>query len=169
VQLVGATRVLEIGTLAGYSTIWLARALPAGGRLISIEANPKHLAVARANIARAGLQEVVELRLGFGLEVLSVLEAEGVGPFDLIFIDADKPPLTEYFERALRLSHTGTLIIADNVIREGRVLDGQDEDERVTGVRRFNEALSGNRAVHSVIMQTVGRKEHDGLALALVK
>jgi caffeoyl-CoA O-methyltransferase len=169
VRLCGATRVLEVGTLAAYSTIWMARALPATGRLITIEAEPQHSAVAWQNIERAGLQGIVQLRAGRALEILPQLEAEGQDPFDVIFIDADKPPLTEYFEWALRLSRPGTLIIADNVIREGRVLDSQQEDDRVQGVRRFNEALARSRAVTSAILQTVGRKEHDGFALAVVR
>jgi len=169
VQLCGAERVLEIGTLAGYSTIWMARALPRTGRLITIEADPQHLVVARRNIERAGLAEVVEFRAGRALDVLPQLERERGARFDLIFIDADKPPLAEYFEWALRLSRAGTLIIADNVIREGEVLDPDSEDDRVQGARRFNEALARNAAVVSVIMQTVGQKKHDGLALAVVK
>jgi len=169
VRLTGARRILELGTLAGYSTIWLARALPPGGRLVSIEASPKHLAVARDNLALAGLLDVVELRQGRGLDVLAALESEAAEPFDVVFIDADKPPLAEYLEAAIRLSRSGTLIIVDNVIREGRVMAGHDDDDRIAGVRRFNQALSRHPALHSVILQTVGRKSHDGLALALVR
>jgi caffeoyl-CoA O-methyltransferase len=168
VRLCGASRILEIGTLGGYSTIWMARALPAGGRLITIESDPGHAAVARANLDRAGLGESVEMRTGRALDVLPALERDGKGPFDLVFIDADKAPMADYFEWALRLSRPGTLIIADNVIREGRVLDPDDPDESVRGIRRFNEMVSRSGAVTSVILQTVGTKEHDGIALALV-
>lgn len=168
VRLSGATRVLEIGTLAGYSTIWMARALARGGRLLSIESNAEHVEVARRNIDRAGLADVVEIRHGRGLDVLPRLEAGDRGPFDVIFIDADKPPLADYFAWALRLSRPGTLIIADNVIRAGKVLDPEHADASVQGVRRFNEALARNTAVTSTILQTVGRKSHDGIALAVV-
>lgn len=168
VRLSGAARVLEIGTLAGYSTIWMARALPGSGRLITIESNAKHLEVARHNIMRAGVDDIVDIRHGRALEVLPQLKAGGEGPFDLIFIDADKPPLTEYFDWSVKLSRPGTLIIADNVLREGKVLNPDHEDERVQGVRRFNIALARNESVTSTILQTIGRKEHDGIALAVV-
>jgi caffeoyl-CoA O-methyltransferase len=164
-----AERILEVGTLAGYSTTWLARALPGDGRLITIEADPDHAAVARRNIRRAGLENVVEVRVGAALDLLPALDAEAEGPFDLVFIDADKAPLAEYFQWALRLSRPGTLIIADNVVRKGKVLDPDPEDDSVQGVRRFNELLAGTGATVSVILQTVGRKGHDGLALAVVR
>lgn len=169
VRLSGATRVLEIGTLAGYSTIWMARALARDGRLLSIEANADHVEVARRNISRAGLDDIVEIRHGPALDVLPRLEADDRGPFDVVFIDADKPPLAEYFGWALRLSRPGTLIIADNVIRGGMVLDQDHGDASVQGVRRFNAALAENTAVTSTILQTVGRKGHDGIALAVVR
>jgi caffeoyl-CoA O-methyltransferase len=164
-----AEKILELGTLAGYSTIWMARALPATGKLISLEYDPKHAAVAQKNIALAGLDKVVDIRIGKGLDLLPQLVAEGAGPFDMIFIDADKPPYAEYFEWALKLSRPGTLIIADNVIRSGKVLDENHTDEMVTGVQRFNKALAASKAVTATIIQTIGAKEHDGIALAIVK
>ena len=138
-RLAGARRILEIGTLGGYSTIWLARALPAGGRLITLEAEPKHAEVARANIARAGLAGAVEVRLGRAIETLPQLVAEGQGPFDFIFIDADKPGYADYLGWALKLSRRGTVIIADNIVRKGAVIDSASSDAKVQGVRRFNE------------------------------
>jgi caffeoyl-CoA O-methyltransferase len=168
-QLSKAEKILELGTLAGYSTIWMARALPATGKLISLEYDPRHAAVAQKNIALAGLDKVVDIRIGKGLDLLPQLVAEGAGPFDMIFIDADKPPYAEYFEWALKLSRPGTLIIADNVIRSGKVLDENLTDEMVTGVQRFNKALAASKAVTATIIQTIGAKEHDGIALAIVK
>ncbi|MBC7891025.1 MAG: O-methyltransferase [Sphingobacteriaceae bacterium] len=165
---VGARKILEIGTLGGYSTIWMARALPDDGRLITIEFEPKHAEVARQNFVRAGLDSQIDIRLGKAIEVLPQLEAEGAGPFDFIFIDADKPPYPEYFEWALRLSRPGTLIVADNVIRGGRILDPDSTDENVRGVQRLNAMLAGNAAVTATIIQTVGAKEHDGMVLAVV-
>ena len=138
-RLAGARRILEIGTLGGYSTIWLARALPAGGRLITLEAEPKHAEVARANIARAGLAGAVEVRLGRAIETLPQLVAEGQGPFDLIFIDADKQGYADYLGWVLKLSRRGTVIIADNIVRKGAVIDAASSDAKVQGVRRFNE------------------------------
>jgi predicted O-methyltransferase YrrM len=164
----GARSILEIGTLGGYSTIWLARALPRGGRLITLEADPKHIEVARANIARAGLGDVVELRFGRALDTLPQLAAENRGPFDFIFIDADKPGYPDYFAWALKLSRPGSLIIADNVIRKGAVIDPAHEDPRVQGVRRFNDVLAGEPRVSATVIQTVGSKGYDGFAIALV-
>ncbi|MEZ4425453.1 MAG: O-methyltransferase [Gemmatimonadota bacterium] len=169
VRLRGAARILELGTLGGYSTVWMARALPRGGRLITIESDPKHQTVAQRNLDRAGVAPLVQIRSGRALDVLPQLRDEGVAPFDLIFIDADKEPLAEYFQWALRLSRPGTLIVTDNVIREGRVLDPDHEDAAVQGVRRFNAALAQTPGVTSTILQTVGRKSHDGIALALVE
>lgn len=168
VRLCGANRVLELGTLAGYSTIWMARALPGTGRLITIESDAGHVEVARRNIERAGVGDRVEIRQGRALDVLAELKAARQHPFDLVFIDADKAPLAAYFDWALQLSRPGTLIIADNVIRGGDVLDAQHDDASVQGVRRFNEALAASDAVTSTILQTVGRKDHDGIALAVV-
>lgn len=163
-----AKKILEVGTLAGYSTIWLARALPKDGKLITLELEPKHAAVAQKNIDRAGLGSLVTIIVGKAIETLPKLVEEGVGPFDMIFIDADKPPYTEYFDWALKLSRPGTLIVADNVIRDGKVLDTQSTDEIVTGVQRFNEMLSKNTLVTATIIQTIGVKDHDGMALAVV-
>jgi caffeoyl-CoA O-methyltransferase len=165
----GAKRVLEIGTLAGYSTIWIARALPRDGKLISLEYEPKHADVARENVDRAGLSKQVEIRVGKAIDLLPLLEQDKAGPFDMIFIDADKPPYKEYFDWAVRLSRPGTLIIADNVIREGKVLDPSADDDMVQGVARFNKALAGNDTVVSTIMQNVGAKVHDGMAIAVVR
>jgi caffeoyl-CoA O-methyltransferase len=164
----GARTILEIGTLGGYSTIWLARALPADGRLISLEADPKHAAVARANIARAGLEEIVEVRLGRALDTLQQLAAEGRGPFDLVFIDADKPNTAAYFAWALKLTRRGSLIITDNIVRGGAVIDANSADASVQGVRRFNAALAAEPRVTVSVIQTVGSKGYDGLAFAIV-
>jgi len=164
----GAQTILEIGTLAGYSAIWLARALPAGGRLITLEADPKHAEVARANIARAGLAEVIELRVGQALETLPQLAAEAAGPFDLIFIDADKPNTPEYFTWALKLSRVGSLIIADNVVRKGALADSDSTDPSVRGMRRLHEMLAQEPRVSATTLQTVGGKGYDGFTLALV-
>jgi caffeoyl-CoA O-methyltransferase len=165
----GAKKILEIGTLAGYSTIWMARALGAGGKLISLEFDPTHAAVAQKNIEHAGLVDVVDIRIGKALDLLPLLAAEDAGPFDIIFIDADKPPYAEYFQWALRLSRPGTLIIADNVIRDGKVLDPNSTDPMVQGAQRFNTLLASTPAVIATIIQTVGLKEHDGMALAIVR
>lgn len=167
VKLCRAKAILEIGTLAGYSTIWMARGLPADGKMISLEYEQLHADVASENIKRAGLSNVVEIRVGKGLDLLPVLHQENK-VFDMIFIDADKPPYTEYFEWALRLSHPGTLIIADNVIRAGKILNEDEEDEMVKGVHRFNKFLAATKAVTACIIQNVGEKEHDGMAIAVV-
>jgi predicted O-methyltransferase YrrM len=164
----GARTILEIGTLGGYSAICLARALPPRGRLITLEFNPTHAEIARANIARAGLADRVEVRVGRAVDTLAQLAAESVGPYDLIFIDADKPSYVAYLEWSLRLSRPGTLIIADNVVRQGRVIDGDSDDANVQGVCRFNEALAAEPRLSATILQTVGRKGYDGFALALV-
>jgi predicted O-methyltransferase YrrM len=164
----GARNILEIGTLGGYSTIWLARALRRGGRLITLESDPKHIEVARINIARAGLGDVVELRFGQALDTLAQLMTENRGPFDLIFIDADKPSYPDYFEWALKLARPGSLIIADNVVRKGAVIDPATSDPRVKGVRRFNDLLAGEPRVSATVIQTVGSKGYDGFAIALV-
>jgi len=167
-RLQGARTILEIGTLGGYSAIWLGRALPEGGRLITLESDPRHAEVARANIARAGLSEVVEQRLGPALETLPQIVAEGRGPFDLIFIDADKPGYPDYLGWALRLSRPGSLIVADNVVREGAVIDAASSDPNVQGVRRFNQLLAAEARVSATAIQTVGNKGYDGFAIALV-
>ncbi len=163
-----AKNVLELGTLGGYSTIWIARALPDDGKVTTIEADRKHAAVAKQNIDNAGLSHKVDLRAGKALDVLPAIVAEKKDPFDFIFIDADKPPYTEYFDFALQLSRPGTIIICDNVVREGKILDENSSDEKVRGVQRLNEALSKNNAVTATILQTVGIKEYDGMAIAVV-
>ncbi len=167
-QIHGARTILEIGTLGGYSTIWLARALPADGRLITLESDPKHAEVARANIARADLSDIVELRLGRALDTLPQLAAQCSDPFDLIFIDADKPSNPDYFAWALKLSRRGSLIVADNVVRNGAVLDCASDDPSVQGIRRFNELLAAEPRVSATALQTVGSKGYDGFAIALV-
>jgi len=167
-QLCGARNILEIGTLGGYSTIWLARGMASGGSLITLEASAKHAEIARANIARAGLTGSVEVRLGPAGDTLPQLAAEGRGPFDLIFIDADKESYPEYLAWALKLSRPGTLIIADNVVREGKILDPADDDPRVQGARRFNQLLADEPRVKATLIQTVGGKGHDGMAIAVV-
>ena len=167
-QAVSARSILEIGTLGGYSTIWLARALSPGGKLITLELDPKHATVARANIEKAGLAEVVEVRVGAALDTLQGLAAEGRAPFDLVFIDADKPNTAAYFEWALKLTRPGSLIITDNVVRNGAVADADSDDPNVQGVRRFNAALAAEPRVTATIIQTVGSKGYDGLAIALV-
>jgi predicted O-methyltransferase YrrM len=165
---IGARNVLEVGTLGAYSTIWLARALPADGRVITLEADAKHAAIARANLARAGLDDVVDLRLGPALETLPQLARDKRGPFDLTFIDADKPNTPEYFSWALTLSRKGSLIMVDNVVREGAVADRASSDPGVQGMRRFFEQLGAERRVVATAIQTVGTKGYDGLAIALV-
>jgi predicted O-methyltransferase YrrM len=145
-QIVGATSILEIGTLGGYSTIWLARGLRHGGRIVTLEVDRKHADVALSNFSRAGVQDVVDLRVGNALETLPVLLKEGRGPFDLIFIDADKQNIPAYFEWALKLARVGALIIVDNVVRDGAVIDAQSADDRIHGVRRFVESLRDESA-----------------------
>jgi predicted O-methyltransferase YrrM len=170
-QLRGARRILEVGTLGGYSTLWLAKALPANdpeAKLITLEFDPHHAAVATSNIANAGLAHLVELRVGPALDSLTQLVAEGVQPFDLIFIDADKPNNPNYLNFALQLSRPGTLILGDNVIRDGEVINADSTDDRVQGTRRFLERLAGNPRLSATALQTVGSKGYDGFAMALV-
>lgn len=164
-----ARTILEIGTLGGYSTICLARALPQGGRLVTLEFNSLHAQVAQANIAHAGLAGQVEVIVGRAVDSLAALSAERRGPFDMIFIDADKPSYPDYLTWSLQLSRPGTLIIADNVVRAGKVIDPDSDDPNVQGVRRFNELLAADPLVDATILQTVGGKGYDGLAIALVK
>lgn len=163
-----ASRILEIGTLGGYSTIWMARALPVTGGLITIEADPRHAAVARANLEHAQLDHLVDLRIGAALDVLPQLAREHAGPFDLTFIDADKPNTPEYFDWALRLSRTGSLIVADNVVRQGAVADAASGDPSVLGMRRLLDRIAGEPRVSATVIQTVGAKGYDGFAMALV-
>lgn len=167
-RLCGARRVLEIGTLAGYSTIWLARALPEGGRVLTLELDSKHAEVARANFARAGLTERIELRLGRASESLRQLATAGAEPFDLVFIDADKASSVEYFRRALELTRPGSLIITDNVVRGGAVVDAASTDPSVVGVRGLYDVLAAEPRVSATAIQTVGGKGYDGFAIALV-
>ena len=164
----GSRRILEIGSLGGYSTIWLARALPAGGRLITLEADPKHAEVARSNIARAGLSELVDLRVGLALDILPLLMDEAVEPFDLIFIDADKSNNPEYLSWALKFSRPGSLIIVDNVVRDGAVIDENNSDPDIQGIRRLFEAVAAEPRLNATALQTVGRKGYDGFVFALV-
>jgi len=163
-----ARRILEIGTLGGYSTIWMARALPPGGRLVTLEVDPKHAEVAKANLRRAGLAEMVELRLGPAAGSLAELDREGAEPFDLIFIDADKQSMPTYLEWALKLARAGTLIVADNVVREGEVVDDASADPAVKGVRRMFAQMAAEKRLAATAIQTVGSKGHDGFALAVV-
>lgn len=165
---VAPRRILEIGTLGAYSTIWLARALPPSGRMITLEYDPKHAEVARANLARAGLAAAVEVRVGKALDSLPRLEKEGCAPFDFIFIDADKHNYPEYLAWSVRLAQPGTLIVADNVVRDGAILDGNAQDENVRGIQRFYEALAAEPRVSASVLQTVGRKGYDGFAVAVV-
>jgi caffeoyl-CoA O-methyltransferase len=169
VLLCRARRILEIGTLAGYSTIWMARALPKGGRLVSIEYNPDHARIAARHISRAGLADRVELRIGTALEVLPALHGKGQAPFDMVFIDADKAPFEQYFTWSLKLTHPGSLIVADNVIRQGRILRPHSRDAAVRGAQRFLKALASSKKVSATVLQTVGPKGHDGIAVAIVK
>jgi len=163
-----AKRILEIGTLGGYSTIWLARALPGDGHLLTLELEQSNADIAHKNIIKAGLDPIVNIRVGKALDLLPLIEKEDPEPFDFIFIDADKPPYAEYFEWALKLSRPGTIIVADNVIREGKILDDNHLDAKVQGVQRFNKMLAANKQVTATIIQTVGDKDHDGMAIAVV-
>jgi len=166
-QIQGARNILEIGTLGGYSAIWMARALAPGGRLITLESDPAHADVARENIARAGLADVVEIRIGPALETLPRLAREGQA-FDLIFIDADKESYPDYFTWSLNLSHRGSLIIVDNVVRKGAILNPPAGDQVLQAVRRFLEMLATEPRVNVTVIQTVGSKGYDGLAIARV-
>jgi predicted O-methyltransferase YrrM len=167
-RIMGARNILEIGTLGGYSTIWMARALPEGGRIITLEADPKHAEVARKNFARAGVESKVELRPGKALDTLPKVAADGLGPFDMFFIDANKSNMPEYFEWSLKLARTGSVIIADNVVREGAVLDAKSKDDDIQGIRRFLEMVGKEKRVSGTALQTVSTKNYDGFALVLV-
>ncbi len=168
VKLRSARTVLEVGTLGGYSTIWLARAMGADGRLTTLEVDPRHADVARRNLARAGLSEVVDVRLGAALDTLPRLAAEGAGPFDLAFIDADKPSNPEYFQWAVRLSRPGSVIVVDNVVRQGAVADADSMDPAIQGTRRLYEVMGAEPRVSATVIQTVGSKGYDGFAIAVV-
>jgi predicted O-methyltransferase YrrM len=167
-KMIQARNILEIGTLGGYSTIWMARALAAGGRLVTLESNPAHAEVASRNIAHAGLGDVVEVMTGAALETLPKLALEKRGPFDLIFIDADKPSIPEYFDWSLKLARSGSVIVVDNVVRDGAVIDAATVDVNVQGVRRFHEMIAADSRVSATTIQTVGSKGYDGFALAVV-
>jgi len=167
-RIMGARNILEIGTLGGYSTIWMARALPEGGRIITLEADPKHAEVARKNFARAGVESKVELRLGKALDTLPKVAADGRAPFDMFFIDANKSNMPEYFEWSLKLARPGSVIIADNVVREGAVLDAKSKDADIQGIRRFLEIVGKEKRVSGTALQTVSTKNYDGFALVLV-
>jgi predicted O-methyltransferase YrrM len=169
VQAMGAKKILEVGTLGAYSTIWMAKALPPGGKLVTLEVDPKHAGVAKKNLTRAGLDETVEVRIGRAIDLLPGVEADGLGPFDFIFIDADKPSNWDYFQWALKLSHPGTVIIVDNVVRNGGVVDAASEDAAVKGVRYFNEQVRKESRVNLTAIQTVGSKGYDGFTIAYVK
>jgi len=164
----GARSILEIGTLGAYSTIWLARALPEDGRLVSLELEDKHAVVARANIERAGLTDKVEIRVGAAIESLPRLVSEAHPPFDFVFIDADKQSTADYFEWALKLTRRGSVIIVDNVVRGGAVTDATSNDPSILGIRRFMERLAAEPRVSATAIQTVGSKGYDGFVLALV-
>jgi predicted O-methyltransferase YrrM len=165
----GARRILEVGTLAGYSTTWLARALPVDGELVTLELSEHHAEVARANLAAAGVADRVTVRVGPALDSLRQLAEEGGAPFDLVFIDADKPPYVAYLEAALELSAPGTLVVADNVVRAGRILHPEPDDEAVRGVQRFGAYVAAHPRLDSAIVQVVGEKGHDGLAFVVVR
>jgi len=164
----GSRRILEIGTLGGYSTIWLARALPKGGRLVTLEYEPRHAAVAKANLARAGFAAVAEVRVGRAIDTLPGLVSGGLGPFDFIFIDADKEGYPDYLGWAIKLSRPGTRIVADNVVRRGAVADASTTDPHTSGIRRFHELVAAEPRLSATILQTVGSKGHDGFLIALV-
>ena len=167
-QLIGARKILEVGTLGGYSAIWLARGLSEGGRLITLEYEQKHADVAKKNIERAGLGAIVDVRVGDATKTMPELFKEGVGPFDLIFLDANKDGYPAYFEWSLKLARKGTVIIADNVVRDGGVIDAASKDASIQGVRRFNEMVAAETGVSATAIQTVGSKGYDGFAVVLV-
>lgn len=163
-----AKNILEIGTLGGYSTIWLARALKDGGRLVTLEFSPLHAEVASANIERAGLSDIVEIRIGKALDTLPLIASEKREPFDFIFIDADKPNIPEYFDWSVKLAKPGTLIVVDNVVRNGALIDDKSEDANVQGVRRFHDQIDDDTRVYATTIQTVGSKGYDGFTIAVV-
>ena len=167
-QSIGARRILEVGTLAGYSAIWLAQALPPDGQLITLEVDARHAQVARANIARAGVSGRVAVREGAAIDTLSAMVRAGEGPFDFIFIDADKPSYPHYLPLAVSLARPGTLIMADNIVRKGAVIEPDHSDPRVHGVRAFNELVAQHPRLDATLVQTVGAKGYDGFTLARV-
>ncbi len=167
-QIQGARRILEVGTLGGYSTIWLARALPKDGQLITLEYSPEHAAVAKANIARAGLSERVDIRVGLAVDSLAKIAQEGLDPFDFIFIDADKPSNPYYLEWSLKLARIGTIIVVDNVVRDGEVVDAHTSDEKIQGARAGVAFVANHPRLSATAIQTVGSKGYDGFLLATV-
>ncbi|NCN83325.1 MAG: O-methyltransferase [Sphingomonadales bacterium] len=166
---IGATRILEIGTLGGYSTIWLARSLGEGGQLVTLELDPAYAAVARKNIDNAGLGDVVDIRIGTACDTLEAMCDAGEAAFDFIFIDADKENYPAYLDYAIRLSRSGTMLMFDNVVREGEVINPQSSDPKVPGTRQLYDALHGNPQIDATAIQTVGSKKWDGFLLALVR
>ena len=168
VRMTNARRILEIGTLGGYSTIWLARALPANGSVVTLELEAKHAAIAASNLERAGLLERVDLRVGRAVDSLQTLVADNAAPFDLIFIDADKAGYPDYLDWSLRLSRPGTVLLADNVVRDGKVIDPKNPDPNIQGVRRFTERIAAEPRLSTTVLQTVGSKGYDGFTLAIV-
>ncbi len=164
-----AQTILEIGTLGGYSTIWLARALPADGRIITLEFSPHHAQVAQANLERAGVADKVTIITGRAVDSLNQLIQAGTAPFDMVFIDADKVNTPNYLMLSLQLSRVGTLIIADNIVREGQVLATDSDDENILGIRRFNELVSNDPRLEATALQTVGSKGYDGIGVIIVK
>jgi predicted O-methyltransferase YrrM len=168
-RMIHARRILEIGTLAGYSGIWLARALPPDGRLVTLEIDPRHAEIARRNFERSGLTDRIEQRVGPALDSLPAIESEGLGPFDLVFVDADKRSYVEYLDWSIRLARPGGVIVVDNIVRSGGILDAYTTDPQVQGVQRFNVALAADRRVTATALQMVGAKGHDGFALMIVE
>ena len=168
VRISGAQRVLEIGTLGAYSTIWLARALPANGQVVTLEIDPRHAEIARDNLQSAGVLDRVEVRVGAAIDSLRALHAGGATPFDLVFIDADKKSMPEYLDWSLKLSRPGTIIVADNVVRDGKVIEPDNPDENIQGVRRMTELIAANPRLRATAIQTVGARGYDGFAIALV-
>jgi predicted O-methyltransferase YrrM len=168
IRISGARRVLEIGTLGGYSTIWMACALSEGGRVVTLELEQKHAEIARANFKAAGVADRIEVRIGTALESLRAMHESGLAPFDLIFIDADKQSMPEYLDWSLKLSHPGTVIIADNVVRDGKVLNAKTRDPHVRGVQQFLERVAANPRLSATAMPTVGARGYDGFAIAIV-
>jgi predicted O-methyltransferase YrrM len=168
VRMARPKRVLEIGTLGGYSTICMARALPVDGRIVTVEFSPRHAEVARKNLNTAGVLDRVDLRIGPALQILPMLQSDGTGPFDFIFIDADKQSNAEYVKWALRLSRVGTTIVVDNVVRDGKVIDGKSKDPEIVGTRRMADMIANEPRLSATVMQNVGAKGYDGFLLAVV-
>ena len=168
VRVSGAQRVLEIGTLGGYSTIWMARALPTGGRVVTLEIDPHHAEIARANLKAAGVLDRVDVRVGPANDLLRDMHANGAAPFDLVFNDADKKSMPEYLDWSLKLARPGTIIVADNVVRDGKVIDADNADPDIRGVRRMTEMMAAEPRLRATAIQTVGARGYDGFAVAMV-